>query len=400
MVTTTTHHTSSRHLTYPGSGYDGVVHVSFGGYYGTGVLLSGGHAVLTAAHLFDGRSGSTNITFDTRHGPQTFNTTRILQHPGYDTQSNNDLAIVWLPNAAPVEADRYDIYRASDEIGQIFTLAGYGQTGTGNLGTSSTYSSTPLRLKAINRFDADAATLKSILGTGMEWTPLTGTQLIADFDNGMTGNDALGSLIFHSDTGLGLDEGLIAPGDSGGPAFLHGKVAGIASYTASLKRGDIMPDIDNNTNSSFGELAAWQRVSAYQQWIDQSLRASYTDAPTRPEEVMTAVVEGNTGSSLVYFLLQFTGIRSNPDEILSVDYSTRDGTAMAGSDYIAASGRLVLYPNEIQAVIPIEIIGDPNPEPDEQFYLDVFNPIGGSFGEGIARLSAMRTILNDDGWLI
>lgn len=398
MVTTTVYYTDSRYRTYPGDGYDGVVRVSYGGYYGTGTLLFDGRAILTAAHLFGGATGAASVTFETRTGTQTLSATEILQHPGYDTQSNNDLAIVWLSGTAPIAADRYDIYRDSDEIGQAFTFSGYGRTGRGSTGATSSDTSSPIRLKAANQFDADAATLKSYLGSGMAWTPLAGTQLIADFDNGISANDALGRLMYRYDSGRGLDEGLIAQGDSGGPAFLQNKVAGLASYTASLTRGSIDPDIDTSNNSSFGEIAAWQRVSAYQQWIDQSLRANYPNAPTKPEEVKKEVVEGNSGTSYAYFLLQFTGVRSDPSEILSVDYATRNGTALAGSDYVAVGGTLMLYPDENQAVIPVEIIGDTTPEPGEYFYLDVFNPVGGSFGEGVAKLTAVRTILDDDGW--
>lgn len=398
MVTTTAYYTDSRYRTYPGDDYDGVVRVSFGGYYATGALLFDGRAILTAAHLFDGRAGTASVTFETRSGTQTLSATTILQHPGYDAQSNNDLAIVWLSGTAPVTAHRYDIYRDSDEIGQVFTLSGYGRTGTGNTGANSSATSSPIRLKATNQFDADGATLKSYLGAGMAWTPLAGTQLLADFDNGTATSDALGRLIYRSDLGQGLSEGLIASGDSGGPAFIQNKIAGVASYTASLSQGSIDPDLDATTNSSFGEIAAWQRVSAYQQWIDQSLQAHYPNAPTKPEEVKKEVAEGDSGTSYAYFLLQFTGVRSDPNQTLSVDYATRDGTASAGSDYIAASGTLKLYPGEEQAVIPVEIIGDITPEPREYFYLDVFNPVGGSFGVGIVKLTAVRTILDDDGW--
>lgn len=398
MVTTTAYYTDSRYRTYPGDGYDGVVRVSFGGYYATGALLFDGRAILTAAHLFDGRVGTASVTFETRSGTQTLSATTILQHPGYDAQSNNDLAIVWLSGTAPITAHRYDIYRDSDEIGQIFTLSGYGRTGTGNTGATSSATSSPIRLKATNQFDADGATLKSYLGAGMAWTPLAGTQLLADFDNGTATSDALGRLIYRSDLGQGLNEGLIASGDSGGPAFIQNKIAGVASYTASLSQGSIDPDLDATTNSSFGEIAAWQRVSAYQQWIDQSLRANYPNAPTKPEEVKKEVAEGNSGISYAYFLLQFTGVRGDPNQILSVDYATRDGTALAGSDYLSVSGTLNLYPNENQAVIPVEIIGDITPEHSEYFYLDVFNPVGGSFGEGLVKLTAVRTILDDDGW--
>lgn len=398
MVTTTTYSTDSRYRTYSGDGYDGVVRVSYGGYYGTGTLLFDGRAILTAAHLFDGRTGSASVTFETWGGTQTLSATKILQHPGYDVDSNNDLAIVWLSGTAPVAADRYEIYRDSDEIGQVFTFSGYGRTGTGNTGSTGTDASGPIRLKAANQFDADAATLKSHLGSIMGWTPLAGTQLLADFDNGTSTNDALGRLIYRNDLGRGLDEGLIAQGDSGGPAFLQNKLAGVASYIASLTQGSVSPDVDSSTNSSFGEIAAWQRVSAYQQWIDQSLRANYPNAPSKPEEVKKEVIEGNSGTSYVYFLLEFTGVRSTPNEILSVDYATRDGSALNGSDYLAVGGTLNLYPGENQAVIPVEIIGDGTPEPNEYFHLDVFNPVGGSFGEGVVKLTAVRTILDDDGW--
>jgi len=398
MVTTTNNTTNSRSRTNPGDGYDGVVRISFGGYYGTGSLLFDGTAVLTAAHLFEGLAGSASVTFETSSGTQTLNTSKTLIHPAYDkTQNNHDLALVWLTGSAPISANRYDIYRDKDEIGQSFTLAGYGKTGTGSTGATSSNTAIPIRLKADNRFDADASTLKSYLGSGMAWTPLTGSQLVADFDDGTSTRDSLGRLIYQTDTGHGLNEGFIAQGDSGGPAFISGLLAGVASYTASLSRGRIDPDIDASTNSSFGEIAAWQRVSTYQQWIDHSLQANYPNKPTKPEEVIKEVTEGNSGTSYAYFLIQFTGFRSDASQIISVDYTTRNGTAMAGSDYIAVSGKLNLYPGENQAVIPVEIVGDTISEPSETFYLDVFNPVGGSFGEGVVKLTAVRTILYDDG---
>ncbi len=40
--------------------------------------------------------------------------------------------------------------------------------------------------------------------------------------------------------------------------------------------------------------------------------------------------------------------RADPNARLSVDYMTRNGTAQAGSDYLATSGRLVIYPMTIK----------------------------------------------------
>jgi hypothetical protein len=61
-------------------------------------------------------------------------------------------------------------------------------------------------------------------------------------------------------------------------------------------------------------------------------------------------------------------VRTDLNQILSVDYTTRNGTA-TGQDYIAISDTLNLTPDEIQAVIAVEIIGDSYAEPDETFYL-------------------------------
>jgi len=399
MVTTASRYTDARYRSGPGEGVDGVVRVSYGGYYGTGAVLFDGRAILTTAHLFDGRSGTASLIFETLAGTQTINAQGYLLHPGYDAEGNNDLAIVWLSGSAPLGAERYGIYREADEVGQQVTLVGYGRNGTGSTGATSSGDALPIRLKAANRFDADAALL-SELGSIVGWSPLAGTQLLADFDNGASSNDALGRLLDRHDPGLGTHEGMIASGDSGGPAFIGNLLAGVASYTANLSYGPIAPDIDGILNSSFGEIGAWQRVSAYQQWIDQSLRGSHADAPTRPEDVVKKVAEGGANTQLAYFLLQFTGIRSTSEEILSVDYATRDGSALADSDYLATRGTLKLYPGEDQAVIAVEIIGDSTPEPDETFHLDMFNPVGGSFGIGVVQLSAVRTILDDDGWLL
>lgn len=399
MVTTVTAYTDSRNRASPGEGYDGVVRVGVSGHYGTGVLLYDGRAVLTSAHLFaDAATGSASVYFETTAGSQTLAASRITPLSTYDAvHNNNDLALVWLSGSASVTANRYSLYRGSDEIGQTLTMVGYGLPGTGDSGTLTAYSGSHLRLKASNQFDADAGTIKNSLGSLMAWTPAAGTQLVADFDNGTSSQDALGRLLNLPGTGLGQNEGLISSGDSGGPAFINGQVAGIASYTASVSRGGINPDADGVSNSSFGEMGFWQRVSHYQQWIDQSLRAQYPNAPTTPQQVQKLVTEANSGTSYAYFLLQFTGVRSDPSQLLSVDYATRDGTANAGQDYLAATGTLVLYPGESQAVIPVEIIGDTTAEPDETFYLDVFNPVGGSFGAGVIKLTAVRTIINDDG---
>lgn len=378
--------------------YSGVVRVTANGLAGTGTLLENGKAILTAAHLFANGISNTKVTFDLATGMRkTIDAERVVIHSLYDAENvNNDVALIWLSQSAPIDAVRSSLYRSSDEIGKVITLVGYGLIGTGVSGSIESDGSYPLRLKAENRIDNDINAISSAVGNLLAWHPLNNSQLVADFDNGTASQDALGLLTNTANLGQGVLEGIIAPGDSGGPAFIASQIAGIASYGASISKQGIHPDIDDVTNSSYGEIAAWQRVSYYQQWIDQTIREQYLNVPTRAQDVQKTVIEGNSDVVYAYFLLEFNGVRSDPNQILSVDFATRDGSALAGKDYLPTSGTLKLYPNEQQAVIPVEVLGDLLVEEDETFFLDVFNPIGGSFGDGVVKLTAMRTIVDDD----
>ena len=399
MVTTVTSYTEVRNRALTGDGYDGVVRVVVGNMYGSGVLLFDGKAVLTAAHLFNGSNGAANVIFETQSGVQTIASSQVVVNPDYNSANNNsDMEMVWLSQDAPVAAERFGIYRASNEVGQSFTLVGYGTPGVGSCGTLSNFNASPVRVKASNQFDTDIAPLNRFFSESGQWEANSGKQLAADFDIGLSQNDALGGLVGINGLGLGSSEGLISKGDSGGPAFIGSLVAGIASYTGRLSTTGAEPDIDNTSNSSFGEVAVWQRLSVYQQWIDQAMRLRYESLPATQAALQKTVNEGNSGTTPVYFWVQLNGYRIDPNIIVSVDYTTRNGTALAGQDYIATQGTLKIYPNESHALVLVELIADIVPELDETFYLDVFNPVNAGFGEGLVQLTAMRTIVNDDPW--
>ena len=42
--------------------------------------------------------------------------------PDYDADFNNDVAILWLAEAAPASAQRYELYRGGDEWGKDLNL--------------------------------------------------------------------------------------------------------------------------------------------------------------------------------------------------------------------------------------------------------------------------------------
>jgi secreted trypsin-like serine protease len=411
MVATVTDYTDLKNRALIGSGYDGVVRVVTNGYFGTGTLLFGGQAVLTAAHLFFRPEGlafaNTSVQFETMWGLQSIDVSDVKVHPGYDgLNSLNDLALVWLTENAPASAQRFGLYRGQDEMSQTFTMVGYGVPGLGASGALTSFNQAPVRVIAQNQFDVDTASLGTYFSTTGAWEPIRGKQLAADFDNGLAQNDALGVMAQSKGLGLGELEGLITPGDSGGPAFINGLLAGIASFSSRLSyrlspqpAASVSPDVDTQANSSYGEVASWQRVSAYQQWIDQSLREHDTLAPKSLSQVQKSVLEGDSGTSLAYFWVQLNGALAGLNKTVSLDYQTRSGTAQQGQDFLESKGTLKLYPGEDHALVAVEILGDMQPEEDEYFYLDVFNPVGASFEGGLVKLTAVRTILSDDGWI-
>ncbi|RXK12293.1 sodium:calcium exchanger [Halarcobacter mediterraneus] len=377
--------------------YNAVVRVSNTESYGTGALLYDGRSILTAAHIFEGYN-TDNITvyFDTAWGTQAYSATLNI-YDYYDSlNSNGDIAILTVDENPSAFYERYDIYRGDDELGSNFTMVGYGAYGSGSTGKLE-YETEILKLKTTNTFEADFYSIDLSSKTNLSWDPLQSSILAADFDSGYTSNDALGYLLNINDLGNGTTEGMIASGDSGGPAFIDGLIAGIASYTVSLSSNFNELDVNNIIDSSFGEIGAWQRVSYYSEWIDKTIREGYENAPTSRDEVQTEILEADEGDiSYAYFLLEFLEDRDNVSENITLNYTTRDGSATAGEDYIATSGVITLYKDESQVIIPVEVLGDNISEGNETFYLDVTNPSYGSLGDNTSTLTAVRTIIDDD----
>ena len=371
--------------------YSGILKIGDGYSYGTGNLLYDGRSVLTAAHVFDGMNYN-NLKIYLYDGVKNFTlNAKVTIYKSYDRKNlNGDLAILTFNTNFSNSYNRYDIYRNSDELYKTYTAVGYGDVGTGlsgDLDLNQIY-----KLKTTNTFDSDLKTLADSLNRKLSWSPIKDAILISDFDDNTYLTDIIGYLSNKTHLGTGISEGTIASGDSGGAAFIDNKIAGVSSYSTSLNT-DGIGDINSTIDSSFGEIAAYQRVSYYAEFIDKTIRENLPYAPKTKSEVKKVVDEDDI---YAYFMLEYLPLRNSVDDIISVNYKTVDGTAIAGSDYIATSGVLNLYKDESYAIIPVELINDNIKEDNEYFYLEVSNPNYGSFGDGVLTLTAVRTIVDDD----
>ncbi|MEM0895843.1 MAG: glycoside hydrolase family 9 protein [Verrucomicrobiota bacterium] len=77
---------------------------------------------------------------------------------------------------------------------------------------------------------------------------------------------------------------------------------------------------------------------------------------------------------------------------VSVSWRTIDETALAGSDFLGASGTLEFQPGETSNTLQVNILGDAVAEADEQFAIQLFNPADATIG----RSTALVTLVNDD----
>jgi uncharacterized delta-60 repeat protein len=99
--------------------------------------------------------------------------------------------------------------------------------------------------------------------------------------------------------------------------------------------------------------------------------------------------EGNMGATPFNFTASLTYAST---QTISVAYATAPGTATSGSDYIAASGTLTFNPGETSKNIPVNVNGDAIAESDENFFLNLSNPVNATVADG----QGIGAILNDD----
>src|SRR5262249_6126434 len=102
------------------------------------------------------------------------------------------------------------------------------------------------------------------------------------------------------------------------------------------------------------------------------------------------VGEGDSGRRPLPFTVRLSTASARP---VTVDFTTVDGSATAGEDYVAVSGQLRFPPGTTGRVITVPVIGDTVQEGDEDFTVQLSNPVGAVLAQDTAR----GLILDDDG---
>ncbi len=134
----------------------------------------------------------------------------------------------------------------------------------------------------------------------------------------------------------------------------------------------------NLTNPSAATIADAQGLGTISN--DDTALVTITDA---------TITEGNSGTTNMVFTVSL----SNPSaSSITVDFATADGTALAGSDYVAMTGTLTFAAGETTKTVTAVALGDVTVEQAETLFLNLTNPSGATISDA----QGLGMISNDD----
>jgi hypothetical protein len=256
----------------PGGFYDAVAKLTIStplGDFGCSAALIGTFTLLTAAHCLDPAALSKDVGMDV--GSINGITTMFLKGGTYSAGSwvfnplftpndyfaGNDIGIITLSKPV-VGLSPYPLYTGVG-FGSIADLAGFGTSGTGDTGAVGAFGTFR---HGENQFESTIVSGPSVLaGTS------TSNIFLYDFDNGSASCNTLALYGQPSSVGVGDNEVMTTPGDSGGPSFINGQLAAIHSF-------DAIRAVPGCTTAGlpggFGSFGGDTRISANLAFIEQN----------------------------------------------------------------------------------------------------------------------------------
>ncbi|MDA8852201.1 M10 family metallopeptidase C-terminal domain-containing protein [Hyphomicrobiales bacterium] len=275
---------------------------------GTAALLYTGKHILHCKHAIEGAGYGGSTPEDSKYwyifaeGPEGKVSLEVEKVEGYRSNgelkfagsTRYDFSIITLKQEAPAWIDRYEIYRETDEVGKDYLRVGYGMEGLGEYGRGDGFlpkefwSSDSEGGQLVKRYGSntyDMTEAEFIQKNPDRWYdkqfgPITAyqTYLKSDFDDGTSVNDAfaqgnngLNDILEMKNVphvGLGKWEVGSSPGNSGGPNFINGRIAGVGSGGGADHPNGQLIDGTDDRQDGYGWHMVDSRVSSVIDWIE------------------------------------------------------------------------------------------------------------------------------------
>jgi hypothetical protein len=177
------------------------------------------------------------------------------------------------------------------------------------------------------------------------------------------------------DTSIAID----GPGVAGVTISLTGsKVAttttdanGGFSFTGLPENGNFALVASHPGYTFFPTSITFDTTPPLNEFVGTTMSARFDAAPITLT-FLSATFTGFEGSSAIVTVQRFGSTQTTS----TIQYSTSDGTATAGSDYVATSGTLVFNPGDQLKNVLVPLIYDKLLEPTETINLTLTNPTG------------------------
>lgn len=271
-------------MTFNGRTFDGVGRLLFntsqGGYVCSATLLPGGYFAVTAAHCADDYISMTaefglygNVAKETRKVTQAF------VHSGWTGALGTGADIAVLRLDKQITSIQGFNLSTTNDLGKDFLIMGYGTTQVGNANAGTNWNEWGWGHYGYNTAEVDGKTFNTALFGPDANDDKYGMEYIADYDSYTNGakhntlqilSDYAGGS-WSSSQGLGMNEALIAGGDSGGGDFVwNGSewlLSGVHSWGWQICPTSWGCDISKANSSSWGDLSGSTAVFSHAAWI-------------------------------------------------------------------------------------------------------------------------------------
>lgn len=169
-------------------------------------------------------------------------------------------------------------------------------------------------------------------------------------------------------------------GKSSGTSYAGPAVSNLLGHILAANPGLGISDATKALLAAFQTKGSLPTLAEVQSEINDFASVSINDVSKN---------EGNSGTTAYTFTVTLSAPSTNK---VSVNYATANGSAAAGSDYIAKTGVVNFQPGQTSKNVTILVKGDKTEEPNETFLVKLSNPKNVAIADG----QGVGIIVNDD----